>query len=40
VAERIEHIRGLGFTKLQLMFLDYPDTTGIELFGDEVMPAF
>jgi len=39
VAERIEHIRGLGFEKLQLMFLDYPDTTGIELFGDEVMPA-
>jgi len=40
VTERIEHIRGLGFEKLQLMFLDYPDTTGIELFGDEVMPAF
>ena len=40
VAERIEYIRGLGFGKLQLMFLDYPDTTGMEVFGDEVMPEF
>ncbi|MFB6298538.1 MAG: LLM class flavin-dependent oxidoreductase [Salinirussus sp.] len=40
VAERIEHIRELGFSKLQLMFLDYPDTTGIEVFGDEVIPQF
>jgi len=40
VAERIEHIRGLGFGKLQLMFMDYPDTRGIEVFGDEVLPEF
>lgn len=40
VAERIEGIRDLGFEKLQLMFLDFPDETGLELFGDEVMPQF
>jgi len=40
VADRIEGIRDIGFEKLQLMFLDYPDTTGLELFGDEVMPQF
>ena len=38
VTEQIEGVRGLGFTKLQLMFLDFPDTRGIELFGDEVLP--
>jgi len=38
VAAEIESIRDLGFEKLQLMFLDYPDTRGMELFGDEVMP--
>lgn len=40
VSKRIAEIRELGFTKLQLMFLDYPDLTGIEVFGDEVMPEF
>ncbi|WP_254271315.1 LLM class flavin-dependent oxidoreductase [Haloarcula marina] len=40
VATQIERIRDLGFGKLQLMFLDFPDTTGMELFGDEVMPEF
>lgn len=40
VIERIEGIADLGFDRLQLMFMDYPDTTGIELFADEVMPAF
>jgi alkanesulfonate monooxygenase SsuD/methylene tetrahydromethanopterin reductase-like flavin-dependent oxidoreductase (luciferase family) len=39
VIEQIESIRALGFGKLQLMFLDFPDTRGIELFGDEVRPA-
>ncbi|WP_459190760.1 LLM class flavin-dependent oxidoreductase [Halosimplex sp. J119] len=38
VTEQIESIRDLGFGKLQLMFLDFPDTRGIELFGDEVRP--
>jgi len=38
VIEGIEAIRELGFTKLQLMFLDFPDHDGIELFGDEVLP--
>ncbi len=40
VAERIEHIRGLGFEKLQVMFMDYPSREGVELFADEVMPEF
>ncbi|GAB3310428.1 LLM class flavin-dependent oxidoreductase [Haloplanus rallus] len=39
VIEGIESIRELGFERLQLMFLDFPDTRGIELFGDEVRPA-
>ena len=40
VAERIKHVRGLKVEKLQRIFLDYPDTRGIELLGDEVTPAF
>jgi alkanesulfonate monooxygenase SsuD/methylene tetrahydromethanopterin reductase-like flavin-dependent oxidoreductase (luciferase family) len=40
VAEQIEAVQELGFNKLQLMFLDFPDTGGIELFGDEVLPQF
>ncbi|QIO22868.1 LLM class flavin-dependent oxidoreductase [Haloarcula sp. JP-L23] len=40
VATQIEGIRDLGFEKLQLMFLDFPDTRGMELFGDEVAPQF
>lgn len=40
VAEQIEQVRELGFDKLQLMFLDFPETGGIELFGDEVLPEF
>ena len=40
VAAQIADIRALGFTKLQLMFLDFPETRGMELFGDEVLPQF
>ncbi|MFC4360406.1 TIGR03560 family F420-dependent LLM class oxidoreductase [Halobium salinum] len=40
VAAQIDDIRDLGFGKLQLMFLDFPDTRGMELFSDEVMPEF
>lgn len=40
VTEQITEIRELGFDKLQLMFLDFPETTGMELFGDEVLPQF
>lgn len=40
VVEQIEGIQELGFDKLQLMFLDFPETGGIELFGDEVLPEF
>lgn len=39
VIGQIETVQELGFNKLQLMFLDFPDTRGIELFGDEVLPA-
>jgi alkanesulfonate monooxygenase SsuD/methylene tetrahydromethanopterin reductase-like flavin-dependent oxidoreductase (luciferase family) len=38
VVEQIEGVRDLGFEKLQLMFLDFPETRGMELFADEVMP--
>lgn len=38
MTEQTESIRDLGFETLQLMFLDFPDTRGIELFGDEVRP--
>ena len=40
VAAEIAAIRELGFEKLQLMFLDYPDARGMELFGDEVVSQF
>jgi alkanesulfonate monooxygenase SsuD/methylene tetrahydromethanopterin reductase-like flavin-dependent oxidoreductase (luciferase family) len=40
VAEQIERIEALGFDKLQLMFLDFPETGGMELFGDDVAPQF
>ena len=40
VAVQIEEIRELGFEKLQLMFLDFPEMNGMELFGDEVLPQF
>lgn len=40
VAKQIGDIRALGFDKLQLMFLDFPETQGMELFGDEVLPEF
>lgn len=38
VVEQIEEIQDLGFNKLQLMFLDFPETDGMEQFGDEVLP--
>ncbi|MCU4975492.1 hypothetical protein OB955_22650 [Halobacteria archaeon AArc-m2/3/4] len=40
IATQIEEIRELGFGKLQLMSLDFPETDGMELFADEVMPQF
>jgi alkanesulfonate monooxygenase SsuD/methylene tetrahydromethanopterin reductase-like flavin-dependent oxidoreductase (luciferase family) len=40
VIEQIESVRALGFSKLQLMFLDFPSHDGIHLFGDEVLPEF
>lgn len=40
IAAQIDDIQALGFDKLQLMFLDFPETRGMELFGDEVLPEF
>lgn len=40
VATQIDDIQALGFDKLQLMFLDFPATRGMELFGDKVLPEF
>ncbi|MFC6862852.1 TIGR03560 family F420-dependent LLM class oxidoreductase [Halomicroarcula sp. GCM10025817] len=40
VASQIERIQGLGFDRLQLMFLDFPSERSMELFGDEVAPEF
>jgi alkanesulfonate monooxygenase SsuD/methylene tetrahydromethanopterin reductase-like flavin-dependent oxidoreductase (luciferase family) len=39
-AEALEARTELGFTKFQLWFLDVPETSGMELFADEVMPQF
>jgi F420-dependent oxidoreductase-like protein len=39
-AEAIERRIEAGVTKFQGWFLDVPDTRGMELFADEVMPAF
>lgn len=40
VASQLEEVQELGFDRLQLFFLDYPSTDGMELFGDEVLPEF
>jgi len=39
-AEAIERRIDAGVTKFQGWFVDFPDTTRIELFADEVMPNF
>jgi alkanesulfonate monooxygenase SsuD/methylene tetrahydromethanopterin reductase-like flavin-dependent oxidoreductase (luciferase family) len=38
--EAIERRIDLGVTKFQFWFVDFPDTTGMELFADEVIPQF
>ncbi|MFB6137055.1 MAG: TIGR03560 family F420-dependent LLM class oxidoreductase [Halobacteriaceae archaeon] len=40
VADQIEEIRAQGFEKINCMFIDFPSTEGMELFGDEVIPQF
>ena len=40
VADQIDATHDLGFDKLLLLFLDFPETAGMELFGDEVIPRF
>ncbi|MCU4802694.1 LLM class flavin-dependent oxidoreductase [Halobacteria archaeon HArc-gm2] len=39
-AEAIERRIEAGVTKFQGWFIDFPDTSGMELFADEVMPQF
>jgi alkanesulfonate monooxygenase SsuD/methylene tetrahydromethanopterin reductase-like flavin-dependent oxidoreductase (luciferase family) len=39
-AEAIERRIDAGVTKFQFWFVDFPATDGMELFADEVMPAF
>lgn len=39
-AEAIERRIDVGVTKFQCWFVDFPDTGGMELFADEVMPQF
>ncbi|MFC4987800.1 LLM class flavin-dependent oxidoreductase [Saliphagus infecundisoli] len=39
-AEAIEERIDVGVTKFQGWFVDFPETGGMELFADEVMPAF
>jgi len=39
-AEAIERRIDAGVTKFQGWFVDFPDTTGMELFADEVVPQF
>ncbi|WP_336339464.1 LLM class flavin-dependent oxidoreductase [Haloarcula brevis] len=39
-AEAIERRIDAGVTKFQGWFIDFPDTGGMELFADEVMPQF
>lgn len=39
-AEQIEGFVDLGVSEFQFWFSDYPDMEGIELFADEVIPAF
>lgn len=40
VTEQIEEVHDMGFDRLQLFFLDFPEVRGMELFGDEVLPEF
>ncbi|WP_424004379.1 TIGR03560 family F420-dependent LLM class oxidoreductase [Haloarcula salina] len=39
-AQAIEDRIEAGVTKFQCWFIDFPDTSGMELFADEVMPEF
>ncbi|WP_207592459.1 LLM class flavin-dependent oxidoreductase [Halomontanus rarus] len=39
-AEAIERRIDVGVTKFQGWFIDFPDTSGMELFADEVIPQF
>lgn len=40
VIEQLEPYRELGIDEVDIEFVDFPDTTGLELFADRVAPAF
>jgi len=40
VAEDLDRYREAGFEEVVLEFVDFPDTTGPELFAQEVAPQF
>jgi alkanesulfonate monooxygenase SsuD/methylene tetrahydromethanopterin reductase-like flavin-dependent oxidoreductase (luciferase family) len=40
IATDLDRYREAGFEEVVLEFVDFPDTTGAELFADEVMPEF
>ena len=40
VAEDLDRYREAGFEEVVLEFVDFPDTTGPELFTEEVAPQF
>jgi len=40
VTEKLQELASLGARHLQLQFLDYPETTGVELFLSDVLPRF
>jgi alkanesulfonate monooxygenase SsuD/methylene tetrahydromethanopterin reductase-like flavin-dependent oxidoreductase (luciferase family) len=40
LVDHIQELVDLGFDLFQMVFPDFPETTDMELFADEVMPAF
>jgi len=40
IIEELEPYRELGVDEVDIEFVDFPETTGLSLFADEVMPAF
>jgi alkanesulfonate monooxygenase SsuD/methylene tetrahydromethanopterin reductase-like flavin-dependent oxidoreductase (luciferase family) len=39
IAADIERFAALGIDEIDIEFVDFPDTRGMELFADEVLPA-
>lgn len=40
IVSELDPYRELGVDEIDLEFVDFPDTTGLELFAEEVIPAF